>query len=100
MDELAVVKSTGGRTGRTDGSGGRTDGPGGRTGRKDRTDGRTAVPYTHLRAQETGRNLVCRLLLEKQNYYNSAKPSITDITHTRTHAHAQTHIDLLVYISV
>src|SRR5678810_953572 len=25
----------------------------------------TAVSYTHLRAHETGRNLVCRLLLEK-----------------------------------
>src|SRR5678810_1472015 len=25
---------------------------------------RTAVSYTHLRAHETGRNLVCRLLLE------------------------------------
>ena len=24
-----------------------------------------AVSYTHLRAHETGRNLVCRLLLEK-----------------------------------
>ena len=32
-----------------------------------------AVSYTHLRAHETGRNLVCRLLLEKkkkqQDYY-------------------------------
>src|SRR5665213_1113419 len=26
---------------------------------------RQAVSYTHLRAHETGRNLVCRLLLEK-----------------------------------
>ena len=26
-----------------------------------------AVSYTHLRAHETGRNLVCRLLLEKKN---------------------------------
>ena len=25
------------------------------------------VPYTHLRAHETGRNLVCRLPLEKKN---------------------------------
>ena len=25
-----------------------------------------AVSYTHLRAHETGRNLVCRLLLEKK----------------------------------
>src|SRR5678809_988255 len=27
---------------------------------------RNAVSYTHLRAHETGRNLVCRLLLEKK----------------------------------
>ena len=26
-----------------------------------------AVSYTHLRAHETGRNIVCRLLLEKKN---------------------------------
>ena len=33
-----------------------------------------AVSYTHLRAHETGRNLVCRLLLEKkkkQKKYNA-----------------------------
>ena len=30
----------------------------------------TTVPYTHLRAHETGRNLVCRLLLEKKNTTN------------------------------
>jgi len=29
--------------------------------------GHVAVSYTHLRAHETGRNLVCRLLLEKKN---------------------------------
>ena len=29
------------------------------------SNGLTAVSYTHLRAHETGRNLVCRLLLEK-----------------------------------
>src|SRR5674476_1170333 len=29
-------------------------------------DGSHAVSYTHLRAHETGRNLVCRLLLEKK----------------------------------
>ena len=29
-----------------------------------------AVSYTHLRAHETGRNLVCRLLLEKKNFFN------------------------------
>src|SRR5678809_594265 len=30
------------------------------------TDTTVAVSYTHLRAHETGRNLVCRLLLEKK----------------------------------
>ena len=32
------------------------------------------VSYTHLRAHETGRNLVCRLLLEKKkrNHYTAA----------------------------
>ena len=34
---------------------------------KDRTD---TVSYTHLRAHETGRNLVCRLLLEKKKKKN------------------------------
>ena len=29
-------------------------------------DTRVTVSYTHLRAHETGRNLVCRLLLEKK----------------------------------
>src|SRR5674476_1513139 len=29
-------------------------------------DGKKPVSYTHLRAHETGRNLVCRLLLEKK----------------------------------
>ncbi len=29
--------------------------------------GSHTVSYTHLRAHETGRNLVCRLLLEKKN---------------------------------
>ena len=29
-----------------------------------------AVSYTHLRAHETGRNLVCRLLLEKKKTNN------------------------------
>ena len=31
------------------------------------------VSYTHLRAHETGRNLVCRLLLEKKKTYKSDK---------------------------
>ena len=30
-----------------------------------------AVSYTHLRAHETGRNLVCRLLLEKKKKQTS-----------------------------
>ena len=30
-----------------------------------------AVSYTHLRAHETGRNLVCRLLLEKKKKKNA-----------------------------
>src|SRR5674476_1577378 len=30
------------------------------------TIAKAAVSYTHLRAHETGRNLVCRLLLEKK----------------------------------
>ena len=30
-----------------------------------------AVSYTHLRAHETGRNLVCRLLLEKKKKKNN-----------------------------
>ena len=30
----------------------------------------TSVSYTHLRAHETGRNLVCRLLLEKIFFFN------------------------------
>ena len=30
------------------------------------TDKKNPVSYTHLRAHETGRNLVCRLLLEKK----------------------------------
>src|SRR5665213_4548870 len=34
-----------------------------REGRRDRHDHHQAVSYTHLRAHETGRNLVCRLLL-------------------------------------
>ena len=31
------------------------------------TERNKSVSYTHLRAHETGRNLVCRLLLEKKN---------------------------------
>ena len=38
------------------------------------------VSYTHLRAHETGRNLVCRLLLEKKKKENKEKKKyiITD----------------------
>ena len=35
------------------------------------------VSYTHLRAHETGRNLVCRLLLEKKNILYTS-PSLRD----------------------
>ena len=31
----------------------------------------TPVSYTHLRAHETGRNLVCRLLLEKKKIHEN-----------------------------
>src|SRR5674476_1629014 len=34
-----------------------------------------AVSYTHLRAHETGRNLVCRLLLEKKKHGQGGKRS-------------------------
>src|SRR5665213_4011309 len=33
--------------------------------------GPAPVSYTHLRAHETGRNLVCRLLLEKKKQINT-----------------------------
>ena len=33
---------------------------------KEILDSKGTVSYTHLRAHETGRNLVCRLLLEKK----------------------------------
>ena len=36
-----------------------------------------AVSYTHLRAHETGRNLVCRLLLEKKKPRNNLLMLIT-----------------------
>ena len=35
-----------------------------------RTKALKPVSYTHLRAHETGRNLVCRLLLEKKKKKN------------------------------
>ena len=37
--------------------------------RRGRADLGLPVSYTHLRAHETGRNLVCRLLLEKKKTY-------------------------------
>ena len=37
---------------------------------------KVAVSYTHLRAHETGRNLVCRLLLEKKK--NISKNEVPD----------------------
>ena len=36
-------------------------------------DGNMPVSYTHLRAHETGRNLVCRLLLEKKKERKKTK---------------------------
>src|SRR5674476_1064862 len=39
----------------------------------DEVDWGSAVSYTHLRAHETGRNLVCRLLLEKKKKQNNIK---------------------------
>src|SRR5678809_1599734 len=41
-----------------------------------------AVSYTHLRAHETGRNLVCRLLLEKKKK-NKENDKPTPHTHKR-----------------
>src|SRR5674476_1425486 len=38
----------------------------GTSGRTKKMMDAAAVSYTHLRAHETGRNLVCRLLLEKK----------------------------------
>ena len=38
-----------------------------------RVMGSSAVSYTHLRAHETGRNLVCRLLLEKKKKEQNKK---------------------------
>ena len=35
-----------------------------------------SVSYTHLRAHETGRNLVCRLLLEKKKNKQKKKISV------------------------
>ena len=43
-----------------------------------------SVSYTHLRAHETGRNLVCRLLLEKKkkkNQQNNTKKQNMNTAH-------------------
>src|SRR5678810_258274 len=53
--------------------------PAARAGRNGRHSGARAriagapVSYTHLRAHETGRNLVCRLLLEKKKKTSKSK---------------------------
>ena len=52
------------------------------------TDGKVPVSYTHLRAHETGRNLVCRLLLEKKKKQNACMP--VSNTHRRD-KRRQTH---------
>ena len=46
-----------------------------------------AVSYTHLRAHETGRNLVCRLLLEKKKV-NCCSCLYRNITQRVTYLHA------------
>ena len=43
-----------------------------------------SVSYTHLRAHETGRNLVCRLLLEKKKK-SSNKNIPVSYTHPRAY---------------
>ena len=42
-----------------------------------------AVSYTHLRAHETGRNLVCRLLLEKKKKVNYEKTKCSMLKKTK-----------------
>ena len=42
-----------------------------------------AVSYTHLRAHETGRNLVCRLLLEKKKEKKQKLINRTDLSRER-----------------
>ena len=44
------------------------------------------VSYTHLRAHETGRNLVCRLLLEKKKIYTSPSQLDRQKSHITTKA--------------
>ena len=40
---------------------------------------REPVSYTHLRAHETVLDLVCRLLLDKTNYYSTIADTLTNI---------------------
>ena len=47
------------------------------------------VSYTHLRAHETGRNLVCRLLLEKKKKKNN-----TTIYNNHTQKNRYRHIQI------
>src|SRR5678809_1278533 len=42
------------------------------------------VSYTHLRAHETGRNIVCRLLLEKKKKTNKKKTKTTETKKKKT----------------
>ena len=45
------------------------------------------VSYTHLRAHETGRNLVCRLLLEKKKNKNKKKKQTLISKHSKNSTH-------------
>src|SRR5678809_1693302 len=49
------------------------------------------VSYTHLRAHETGRNLVCRLLLEKKKTTRQNKPK-PHFPHPPQSEHPLTHL--------
>ena len=44
-------------------------------------EGGTPVSYTHLRAHETVLDLVCRLLLEKNNTFNKSYTPFSSTTH-------------------
>ena len=44
-----------------------------------------SVSYTHLRAHETGRNLVCRLLLEKKKTKNKKNEKKKKIKKNKEH---------------
>ena len=51
--------------------------------RKRKIEKNKSVSYTHLRAHETGRNLVCRLLLEKKNEKEKEKEKEKEIKRKR-----------------